>query len=186
MRVYFTRTWSAAVVAVTLTCVPHAASALRVEKDAPRVSSDDDTGRPLDRILDFQMERMSKDLKLTDEQAAAVAPRVRRLAEAQVDARRKRTDLLRQLEEDTNAGAEAKVREDLDRIREHDERTERRMEDLQKDISGQLSPNQQARYVLFRDKFQRELKEVIGEARSRRDRKGEPDGTRPRRQKARP
>jgi len=177
MRVPFLRTFVLVGAVLTALASAHPAQALR--DDAAR--SDREGGAALDRILDFQMDRMTGALKLSNDQVTAITPRVRRLAEAQVESRRRRGELLQRLQEDTDAGKDARVREDLDLLREHDERTARRVEDLQRDINEQLTPKQQAGYVLFRERFTRELQRAVGEARRRNDRPNALDDKRSRR-----
>lgn len=167
MRVQFLRTLVLIGVITASLASAHPAEALR--EDAAR-RSEGDSGGALDRILTFQMERMTGALKLSDDQVTAISPRVRRLAEMQVESRRKRADLLQRLQDDTNAGNDDRVQEDLGLLREHDDRTARRTEELQRDINDQLTPKQQAGYVLFRERFTRELQRAVGEARRRGDR----------------
>src|SRR5262249_46283461 len=119
MRVSFMRT--SLVFVVVVAALASARPALALREDAARGDREGEGGRSLDRILDFQMERMTGALKLSDEQVAAISPRVRQLAETQVEARKRRAEILQRLQDDTDAGNDAKAREDLELLRDHDD-----------------------------------------------------------------
>jgi Spy/CpxP family protein refolding chaperone len=142
-------------------------SATRANPDlSPPVElQDQGTDDPEARILDFQLWQMTRDLDLSDDQAARVYPKVRRLGEVQASWRRERAEMLRRIRAGIESGKGRDVQPLVARYRARQAESVREMASIEDQVFRELTPRQQAQYVLFRERFARDLRRLMQEAR---------------------
>ncbi len=121
-----------------------------------------------ERLLDYEMWRMTQELDLSDDEAARVFPRVRQLAEAQGTARRERGALMSRLRARVAAGDAQGAQRLAGQIRERDAAAAARTAALEENLLRALPPGRQAEYLLFRERFDAEVRRLLQEARRRR------------------
>lgn len=115
-----------------------------------------------DMIEDLRIVRMTKELNLTDQQLSKILPKMREIEAARREFHQKRMGLIKGLDDQLNAKApekdlQAKLSE-MDRL-ENDFQSKER--ETRKTMLGQLSVEQQARFFVFQEKFEREIRELI-------------------------
>jgi Spy/CpxP family protein refolding chaperone len=122
------------------------------------------------RIETFRMIRMTEALNLDEETAARVFSRLRPIDQKRWGLIQERSQLRREMKKATDAGkVDSRQLEGWRKsLRENQQALEKLGEEELKALEGLLTPEQQARYLLFRERFQEELKERIREARERR------------------
>jgi hypothetical protein len=115
-----------------------------------------------DMIEDLRIVRMTKELDLTDQQLAKLLPRWREMQAARQEFHQKRMGLIKDLDDQLNGKAsekdlQAKLSE-MDKL-ENDFQSKER--ESRKTMLGQLSVEQQARFFVFQEKFEREIRDLI-------------------------
>ncbi|GAB4486673.1 MAG: hypothetical protein OHK006_14840 [Thermodesulfovibrionales bacterium] len=128
-----------------------------------------------ERIETLRMWKMTKALELDEKTSAQVFPVMNRYD-------RKRSDLetalrqdMRELRESVRDGRSGKLRPLLDRIEQNHESLEKLNQDEWRELKQVFSVEQQAKYVIFKQEFEQEIRRMIGEARERRmERQGMP------------
>jgi hypothetical protein len=117
---------------------------------------------PRDMIENLRIVGMTKELNLTDQQLAKFLPEVREDQAARREYFQNRSALVGDIENLLNRGASDKELQtklsEMDRL-ENDFRAKQR--DNQKALMRQLSVAQQARFVVFQDHFEHEIRDLI-------------------------
>lgn len=135
-----------------------------------------------ENIITLMMMRMTQALELTEEQTAAIFPRITRDEKEKREINmeiRNRMHRIRQLTEMENPGTEELETEltDFRRLRQRLQEINREFETF---LESRLTLEQQARYVLFAQEFYQNLRENLNRARSLRKRGEQPTKRNPR------
>lgn len=140
------------------------------EETSPPSSQEERRAQIFRRIETFRMIRMTEALNLDEETAARVFTRLRPIDQKRWGLIQERNQLRREIKKGTDAGkVESRQLEGWrKRLRENQQALEKLGEEELNALEGLLTPEQQAKYLLFRERFQEELKERIREARGRR------------------
>jgi len=117
-------------------------------------------------IEKIRIYRLTKELDLTTEQAIEFFPKLNELQKIDKDFRARQKEILNDLKVMIHGDAEQKeIAKSLSRyetiFRENVERQLDKMEEIRK----LLTPVQQARYLIFQDEFEREIRNMIKEVR---------------------
>jgi len=115
-----------------------------------------------DMIEDLRIVRLTKELNLTDQQLAKLLPRFREAQAAHREYPQKRMGLIKDMDDLLNGKAsekdlQAKLSE-MERL-ENDFQSKER--ETRRELLGQLSVEQQARFFVFQENFEREIRELI-------------------------
>ena len=110
--------------------------------------------------------RLTKELDLSTEQAIEFFPKLNELQKVDREFRSKQQQLLEELKILINDSApEGEIIEVLTKYEDaFKNRLERQVIKIQ-ELRKMLTPNQQARYLIFQDEFEREIKRMIQEVR---------------------
>ena len=113
-------------------------------------------------IEDLRIVRLTKELNLTDQQLAKLLPRFRETQAARREFQQKRMGLIKDLDDLLNGKSsekdlQAKLSE-MERV-ENDFQSKER--ESRREMLGQLSVEQQARFFVFQENFEREIRELI-------------------------
>lgn len=117
-------------------------------------------------IEKIRIYRLSKELDLTTEQAIGFFPKLSELQKIDEEFRSQQDEILNKLRTMLrNRAPDTEIREPLDKFeaifRERVERQLKKMGEIRK----MLTPSQQARYLIFQDDFEREIRRMIKEVR---------------------
>lgn len=125
-----------------------------------------------ERIGLIRMWKLTEELDLTEEMGAKLFPLLRKYDEKWIKLQKERRDLMQQLRKALED--EATSDKELEGAMERVETNARAISDLlrqqRQELKGILSPRQQAKFILFQRRFQREIREIIAEARQRKGR----------------
>jgi hypothetical protein len=128
------------------------------------IAQENESNDPRAIIEKIRIYRLTEELDLTTEQAMEFFPRLRELQKIDADFRTQQKvilDDLRALVGDESQ--EDEIVESLDRFEVIlKERVERRLHKMQQ-IRGMLTPSQQAKYLIFQDDFEHEIRRMIKE-----------------------
>lgn len=152
---------------------------------SPTADVDREVDRDVDRELAEAVERVmvvqfKRRLALSDSQAEAVTPLMTQLVEERRDHARRRRDALRSLialAEDSTADEDV-LRDKMAAIDREDQEFLRVEKRLLEDVKSHLDVRQQARLMLFQERFREEMRQRVDEARGR-GRAGGPGPPRP-------
>jgi len=115
-----------------------------------------------DMIEDLRIVRLTKELNLNDQQLAKFLPKMREIEASRREFHQKRVGLIKDMDDLLGRKASEKDLQaklsDLDKL-ENDLQSRER--DNRKALVGQLSVEQQARFVVFQENFEREIRELI-------------------------
>jgi len=133
-----------------------------MKREAMRQQRMDKLRDTRDMIEDLRIVRLTKELNLTDQQLAKLLPRMREMQAARQEFQQKRVGLIKDMDDQLNGMAsekdlQAKLSE-MDKL-ENDFQSKER--ESRKVMLGQLSVEQQARFFVFQEKFEREIRELI-------------------------
>lgn len=128
-----------------------------------------DGGPGAEFMAEVMMARMSKELELSDEQTVLMVRRFSDLREKIKNIRRQRGDVTRELDEMLGKATPdaAKTQALLQTIISLDEQVASERKTAFEEISKDLDPVKQARLYLFLDRFEADMRRMIGEARER-------------------
>lgn len=138
-------------------------------KDAPQESSTAqetviDQGDPQwislwQRIQEVRLVRLKEDLKLSEAEAGKLFPQLRTLDDKKREIGKERLMLLRQIKK--GGASDEEMARQLSAL----EANSNALMELRKEIQGvlksHLTPGQQGQYILFQQKFKKELREII-------------------------
>jgi len=123
-----------------------------------------DSKDPREIIEKVRIYRLTKELDLSTEQAIEFFPKLNELRKIENEFRERRQEILVHLKE--LLGVSAPEKEILESIVAYEkllrERVDRQIEKM-KEIQTMLTPSQQAKYLIFQDEFEREIREMIKE-----------------------
>ncbi|UCD19293.1 MAG: hypothetical protein JSU64_07720 [candidate division WOR-3 bacterium] len=115
--------------------------------------------------------RLTKELDLTTEQAVELFPKLSELQKIEREFRNQQLEIIEDLKKQVGGNApDVDIIKSLTRyegiFRERIERQLSKMGEIRK----MLTPSQQARYIIFQDEFEREIREMIKEVKKLRPR----------------
>lgn len=127
-------------------------------------------GSVLRGVLTIYMWKMTEEVGLTEEQAAQVFPRIREAFQARWQSAARRQYLLRFLEREIDSLSKQERALKLFLTQWEDNETQRyaAQQDMRKALTRVLTPEQQAKSLLFEEQFQGDLIRVIREIRRER------------------
>ena len=130
------------------------------------VAQENESSDPRAIIEKIRIYRLTEELDLTTEQAIEFFPRLRELQKIDADFRNQQKAILDDLR--TMVGSEAYEEEIVESLNRFEiilkEKVERQLSKM-KEIRKMLTPSQQARYLIFQDDFEREIRQMIKEVR---------------------
>ncbi|MEO0113828.1 MAG: Spy/CpxP family protein refolding chaperone [candidate division WOR-3 bacterium] len=118
--------------------------------------------KPLETLENLRMWRLTEELNLTEEQASKIFPklkRIRELKEKRKEERNKEIEKLSELLAKKAKGDEIKKQVEL--IRNNDKKHQNECEKIQDEIFAILTPEQQAKYLLFHVGFEGKIKKML-------------------------
>ncbi len=158
------------------------AGALAQDGPPPPAAAAGDSAELREAMQSFFEKRVRAELGLTDEQFAALIPRVREMEQSRVEFRQQRMNAVRQLQRGLREGAaDRELLDGLAALQRIDDEARAEELRLQAGIDGGLTARQQVQYRFFTQRFRSEIDRRI---RGMRDRPGarreEPQGQRSR------
>jgi|UniRef100_A0A7V3VUQ3 Spy/CpxP family protein refolding chaperone len=123
---------------------------------------------PREIIERVRIYKLTEALDLSEEQAAKLFPHLKEMRKNEQEFQRQRMELLKDLKDLLNRKAdESEIIKVLNR---YQELQKKRMESQINEIEGIkkiLTPEQQAKFLIFQEEFEQEIRELIKEVRSR-------------------
>jgi len=123
-----------------------------------------DSRDPREIIEKVRIYRLTKELDLSTEQAIEFFPKLNELQKIDSEFRNRRQEILAHLKD--LLGTTAPDREIMESLGTYEkllrERVERQIKKM-REIQTMLTPSQQAKYLIFQDEFEREIREMIKE-----------------------
>ncbi len=121
------------------------------------------------RVQKIRLDRMQAELQVDRKTMDALAPKLNQIDEKKRAIGKERLSLLRTLKQRSKANAsEAVLGEILKQIEENDAALERLKEETKALIKTHLTPEQQAKYLLFQRRFKEELRDILQKERRHR------------------
>lgn len=123
-----------------------------------------DSRDPREIIEKVRIYRLTKELDLSTEQAIEFFPKLNELHKIDSEFRRRRQEILVHLKDLLGTGApDMEIKESLGAYEKIlRDRVERQITKM-REIQTMLTPSQQAKYLIFQDEFEREIREMIKE-----------------------
>lgn len=118
--------------------------------------------KPLETLENLKMWRLTEELNLNEEQASKIFPKlkkIRELKEKRKEERDKEIEKLSELLAKKAKGDEIKKQVEL--IRNNDKKHHSECEKIQDEIFAVLTPEQQAKYLLFHIGFEGKIKKML-------------------------
>ena len=132
------------------------------------LAQDTETNDPRAIIEKIRIYRLTKELDLTTEQAYEFFPKLNELQKIDQEFRTEQQEILKELR--VLIESDSREKEILKSLGRYEsifrDRVERQINKLQ-EIREMLTPNQQAKYLLFQDEFEREIRQLIKQVRKR-------------------
>ncbi|MEO0184222.1 MAG: Spy/CpxP family protein refolding chaperone [candidate division WOR-3 bacterium] len=124
---------------------------------------------PREIIEKVRIYKLTEALDLTDEQVTKFFPRLKEMRKTEQEFHKQRLEILKELKDLIKANAkEQEVVKILDKFQElQKKRMVAQMEEM-KDLKSLLTPLQQAKFLIFQEDFEREIRDLIREVRGRR------------------
>jgi len=125
--------------------------------------------RAMEMIRAMRIMRMRERLNLSDEQVAALLPRLSRRDSLMISHRKAQAEdfqLLKQELAKSNP-SESKLKEIMDRLKKEEDEHHQQMTRLRDEMLSVLSVEQQAKFVIFEVEFEREIRRFIKRIRER-------------------
>lgn len=131
-------------------------------------AQENETNDPRAIIEKIRIYRLTKELDLTTEQAYEFFPKLNELQKIDQEFRAEQQEILKELE--VLIESDSREKEILESLSRYEsifrDRVERQISKL-REIREMLTPNQQAKYLLFQDEFEREIRQMIKQVRKR-------------------
>ncbi|KPK64841.1 hypothetical protein AMJ83_01320 [candidate division WOR_3 bacterium SM23_42] len=131
-------------------------------------AQENETNDPRAIIEKIRIYRLTKELDLTTEQAYEFFPKLNELQKIDQEFRAEQQEILKELE--VLIESDSREKEILESLSRYEsifrDRVERQINKL-REIREMLTPNQQAKYLLFQDEFEREIRQMIKQVRKR-------------------
>jgi HSP90 family molecular chaperone len=130
------------------------------------IAQENETDDPRVIIEKIRIYRLTRELDLTTEQAIKFFPKLNELQKIDKDFRARQEEILDNLKAMIHEDAEQKeIMKSLSRYETiFKEKVERQLSKM-REIQELLTPVQQARYLIFQDEFEREIRRMIKEVR---------------------
>ncbi len=130
------------------------------------IAQEDEVNDPRAIIEKIRIYRLTKELDLTTEQAIEFFPKLNELQKIDKDFRAQQVEIIASLKELVRGEAEdGEIQQSLSRYEALlKDKVERQLGKL-KEIRRVLTPGQQAKYLIFQDEFERDIREMIKEVR---------------------
>ena len=120
------------------------------------------------RIETLRMWKLTKDLELDEKTSAQLFPVLNRYDKKRAEMERAMHDSMKELRESLREKREGQLRGILDRVEQNHKGMQSLRDAEWEELKKILTIEQQARYVIFLQEFDREMRRIITEARGRR------------------
>lgn len=118
--------------------------------------------KPLETLENLKMWRMTEELNLTEEQAGKIFPKLKKIRELKEKRREERYKELEKLSELLAKKAKIdEIKKQVDLIRNNDKKHQSECEKIQDEIFALLTPEQQAKHLLFQSGFEFKIKKML-------------------------
>ncbi|MGB9719983.1 MAG: Spy/CpxP family protein refolding chaperone [bacterium] len=123
---------------------------------------------PREIIEKVRIYKLTEVLDLSDEQVTKFFPHLKEMRKNEQEFHKQRLEILKELKDLIKANAkEQEIAKVLDRFQElQKKRMVAQMEEM-KDLKNLLTPLQQAKFLIFQEDFEREIRDLIREVRGR-------------------
>jgi len=123
--------------------------------------------RVLEVINAYRITRMTEELGLTDEQIAKILPRLRERDSLEIVYRRDQADDYRILESEIrkHTPSDTRIEDVMSRMKDREQVYQEELARMREEIMGVLTVEQQARFIVFEVRFEKELRELINRVR---------------------
>lgn len=146
----------------------------RAEFEKARAAMAPTSERALEMIRTMRIMRMREGLNLSDEQVAALLPKLSQRDSLVLSHRKAQAADFKLLKEELEKRkpSEAKLSQIMDRLKKREAEHHKQMRELRDEMLSVLSVEQQARFVIFEVEFERGIRRFIDEIRERHGRGG--------------
>ena len=137
--------------------------------DADKLLSEGDPREVIESVKIFMM---TKKLNITKEQAGILFPTMNELQKIDEEFRNKRLDALHEMKRLINNNASEQELNSV--IKQYEDAYYKKVENEKKrftEIKKILTPTQQAKYLIFQEEFEGEIRNIINDIKSRRNQK---------------
>lgn len=123
---------------------------------------------PREIIEKVRLYKLTEVLDLTDEQAAKLFPRLKEMRKNEQEFLRVRMDIILELKKLIKANAQAQeIEKVLDKFQEaQKKRIENQLREI-RELKEILTPIQQAKFLIFQEEFEKEIRDLIREVKKR-------------------
>jgi hypothetical protein len=141
----------------------------RAAMEEARVATAPASERAMEMIRAVRIMRMQERLNLSEEQVAALLPRLSRRDSLMISHRKAQAEDFKLLKEELakRKPSETKLKDIMNRLKIREEEHHERMRELRDEMLSVLSVQQQAKFVIFEVEFEREIRRFIGEIRKK-------------------
>jgi len=125
--------------------------------------------RVLDMILALRISRMTQELGLSDQQIATILPKLRERDSVDIAYRQEQAADLKSLEAELSkrSPSERRIGEIIRRMQERERSYQAELTRIRNEIMSVLSVEQQARFIVFEVRFEREIQLLINRIKGR-------------------
>ncbi|HEX7321238.1 MAG TPA: hypothetical protein VF399_12890 [bacterium] len=128
-----------------------------------------DKDDPREIIEKVRMYRLTQELDLTTEQAVKFFPKLNEIRKAEQKFFEERLEIIKELKELLkNNAADKELIVVIDRLKNSQDEKQQAQAEVMDEMRDILSPQQQARFLIFQEEFEREIREVIKAVREHR------------------
>jgi|GEM_PF-5563415 len=124
-------------------------------------------GRVLEMISAYRITRMTQELGLADTQIASILPRLRERDSIEIVYRKEQAADYKLLENEVSkrSPSERKIAEIMEGMQEREQLYQEEIERIRQEILEALTVEQQAGFIVFEVRFEKELKDLIDRVR---------------------
>lgn len=124
---------------------------------------------PKELIETLRIWRLTEELKLSEEQASKLFPKLRAMREAKREFRRERMEILKSMKKELKSEKprEKVLKEKIESLKRGEKGFREKEEGLREEISRILTIEQQARLLVFQEKFDKEIRTLIRKVKRR-------------------
>ncbi len=124
---------------------------------------------PKELIETIRIWRLTEELNLSEDQAAKLFPKLKKIREVKREFKRKRREILKAIEKELKRKKprEDVLKKEIEDLNREDKEFREKEERLKEEIFEVLTIEQQARFLLFQERFDREIREMIKRIRHR-------------------
>lgn len=145
-----------------------AAHGLAEPPDFERPPTKEQRERVRQRIETLRMWKLTKDLDLDEKMSAQLFPLLNRYDKKRAEMEHAMHENMKELRESLREKREGQLRGIIERLEQHHKGMQNLKDAEWEEMKKILTIEQQARYVIFLQEFDREMRKIIGEARGRR------------------